>query len=93
MRIIGSMAKHIEASAPSASVVFRAVHAFALSIWRSEPLTNLLLRFNRFSRHLADKEQKLKQHLDWIIGTDWHQLACACIILTRRWIALGLSGC
>lgn len=93
VRIIGSMAKHIEGLRTIGLVVLVLYVLFALSTWVIEPLTNLLLRFNRFGRYLLDKEQKLSSTLTGLsvlIGT---ASACAWIITDEeRWIAPGLFG-
>ena len=83
-------------AAPILALELRAAPAmvlFALSTWVIEPLTNLLLRFNRYGRYLLDKEQKLSSTLTGLsvlIGT---ASACAWIITDEeRWIAPGLFG-
>ena len=66
---------------------------FAMSTWVIEPLTNLLLRFNRFGRYVLSRDEKLTSTLTGISLLIALASGAALIITDdERWIAPGLFG-
>lgn len=93
VRFIGAVAQHTESLRVGGTVLTVAYVLFALSTWVIEPLTNLLLRFNRFGRYLLDREQKLSSTLTGLSVLIGLSSACAWIALDDdRWIAPGVFG-
>ncbi len=66
---------------------------FAMSTWVIEPLTNLLLRFNRFGRYVLNRDEKLTSALTGISLLIALASGAALIVTDdERWLAPGLFG-
>jgi len=66
---------------------------FAMSTWVIEPLTNLLLRFNRFGRYVLSSEEKLSSALTGLALLIALASGLALIISgDERWIGPGVFG-
>ncbi len=66
---------------------------FAMSTWVIDPLTNLLLRFNRFGRYVLNRDEKLTSTLTGISMLVALASGLALIITDdERWLAPGLFG-
>lgn len=66
---------------------------FAMSTWVIEPLTNLLLRFNRFGRYVLSRDEKLSSTLTGLALLI--ALASGVTLMVthdERWVAPGLFG-
>lgn len=66
---------------------------FAMSTWVIEPLTNLLLRFNKFGRYVLSREEKLSSTLTGLALLIALASGGALIVTDdERWFAPGLFG-
>jgi tetratricopeptide (TPR) repeat protein len=66
---------------------------FAMSTWVIEPLTNLLLRFNRFGRYVLSREEKVTSTLTGLALLIAIVSGAALVILKdERFIAPGIYG-
>lgn len=66
---------------------------FAMSTWVIEPLTNLLLRFNRFGRYVLSREEKVTSTLTGLALLIAIVSGAALVILDdERFIAPGIYG-
>ncbi len=66
---------------------------FAMSTWVIEPLTNLLLRFNKFGRYVLSAEEKLSSTLTGVAMLIAISSGTALVITDdERWMAPGLFG-
>lgn len=58
-RVIGTLTKSVPVLAPIGGFIIGVYILFAFSSWVINPLTNLLLRLNRFGRYVLSREEKL----------------------------------
>lgn len=93
VRVLDSVARHTPGLQTIGLAVIALYALFALSTWVIEPLTNLLLRFNRFGRYVLDRDEKISSTLT---GTSLLiALASAAMWVAsaeERWIAPGVFG-